>query len=46
MIVDAARDLKRLPTYAKEHGDIVSSAEMEAEDAIVATIRAAFPAPR
>ncbi len=43
VIIDAARDLKHLPTYAKEHGDIVSSADMEAEDAIVATIRAAFP---
>jgi len=43
VIIDAARDLKRLPTFAKEHGDIVSSADMEAEDAIVATIRAAFP---
>ena len=44
IIVDAARDLKRLPTFSKEHGDIVSGADMEAEDAIVATLRAAFPA--
>ena len=43
IIVDAARDLKRLPTFSKEHGDIVSGADMEAEDAIVATLRAAFP---
>ena len=35
--VDAARDLKRLPTFSKEHGDIVSGADMEAEDAIIAT---------
>ena len=46
VIVDAARDLKRLPTFAKEHGNIVSSADMEAEDAIIATIRAAFPETR
>ena len=44
IIIDAARDLKRLPTFSKEHGDIVSGADMEAEDAIVATLRAAFPA--
>ncbi len=43
VVIDAARDLKRLPSFSKDHGDIVSSAEMEAEDAIVATIRAAFP---
>lgn len=43
VIVDAARDLKRLPAHAKEHGEIASSASTEAENAIVATIRAAFP---
>lgn len=43
IVVDAARDLKRLPTFSKQHGDIVSGADMEAEDAIVATLRAAFP---
>jgi myo-inositol-1(or 4)-monophosphatase len=43
VIVDAARDLKRLPAHAKEHGEIVIAAANEAEDAIVATIRAAFP---
>ncbi len=43
VIVDAARDLKRLPSFSKEHGDIVSSADSDAEDAIVATLRAAFP---
>jgi myo-inositol-1(or 4)-monophosphatase len=43
VIIDAARDLKRLPSHAKEHGDIVTAADSEAEDAIVATIRAAFP---
>ncbi len=43
IIIDAARDLKRLPSHAKEHGDIVTATDAEAEDAIVATIRAAFP---
>ncbi len=43
VVADAARDLKRLPTFSKEHGDIVSTADVEAEDAIVATIRGAFP---
>ena len=43
MIVDAARDLKRLPTFSKEHGEIAASAGDEARAAIVATIGAAFP---
>ncbi len=43
VVTDAARDLKRLPTFSKGHGEIVSTADVEAEDAIVATIRAAFP---
>ena len=43
VIVDAARDLKRLPAHSKEHADIVSAADNEAENAIVATVRAAFP---
>ncbi len=43
IIVDAARDLKRLPASSKEHADIASSADSDAEDAIVATLRAAFP---
>ena len=43
VITDAARDLVRLPTYSKDHGDIVSTADVEAEDAIVATLRTAFP---
>jgi len=41
--VDASRDLRRLPTFSKEHGDIVSSADSDAESAIRATIAAAFP---
>ncbi len=43
VVVDAARDLKRLPAHAKEHADIAAAADTEAENAIVATIRAAFP---
>src|SRR5439155_26961059 len=43
VIVDAARDLKRLTSHASDHGDIASAADNEAENAIVATIRAAFP---
>jgi len=40
---DAARDLRRLPSFSKEQGSVVSTADIEAEDAIIATIRAAFP---
>jgi myo-inositol-1(or 4)-monophosphatase len=43
VINDASRDLKRLPTFSREHGEIVSSADTEAEQAIIATISAAFP---
>lgn len=43
IVVDAARDLRRQRAFSKEHAKIVSAAEMEAEDAIVAGIRGAFP---
>jgi len=43
VIVDAARDLKRLPSHAKAHRDIVTNADAAAENAIIATLRAAFP---
>jgi myo-inositol-1(or 4)-monophosphatase len=43
VLSDAAHDLKRLPAFSKEHGDIVSAADAEAENAIVTTILAAFP---
>jgi myo-inositol-1(or 4)-monophosphatase len=43
VIVDAARDLRRLPTFSREHGDIVEAANEDAQKAIVATISAAFP---
>jgi len=43
VIVDAGRDLKRLPAHSRDQSEIVASAESEAENAIVATLRAAFP---
>lgn len=43
VIGDASRDLKRLPTFSKGHGEIVSAAGKESGQAIVATISAAFP---
>ncbi|HVF65372.1 MAG TPA: inositol monophosphatase family protein [Casimicrobiaceae bacterium] len=43
VIGDASRDLKRLPTFSREHGEIVTNASAEAMQAVVATIHAAFP---
>ena len=43
VIVDASRDLRRLPTYSREHADIVTAASADADSAIRATISAAFP---
>ncbi|HVN33633.1 MAG TPA: inositol monophosphatase family protein [Casimicrobiaceae bacterium] len=43
VILDAARDLRRSPSHAKDHGDIATDAQAEAENAIIATLRAAFP---
>ena len=43
VIVDAGRDLKRRPAHATDGGDIATATDNEAENAIVATIRAAFP---
>ena len=43
VISDAAHDLKRLPTFSKERGEIVSAAAAEAKNAIVTTLSAAFP---
>jgi myo-inositol-1(or 4)-monophosphatase len=43
VLSDAAHDLKRLPAFSKEHGDIASAADSEAENAIVTTLLAAFP---
>jgi myo-inositol-1(or 4)-monophosphatase len=43
VIVDAARDLRRLPAHAKDHAEIADNADTEAENAIIATLRAAFP---
>ena len=43
VLVDVSRDLKRRPSHAKDHADIVSNADTEAENAMIATLRAAFP---
>jgi len=43
IVVDAGRDLGRLPSHVKVQGDIVSAADAEAENVIAATLRAAFP---
>ena len=43
VIEDAARDLKRLPAFSKEHADIVAATAAEAESAIGATLSGAFP---
>ncbi len=43
VLVDVSRDLKRRPSHAKVHADIVSNADTEAENAMIATLRAAFP---
>lgn len=46
VLVNAARDLKRLPTFSKEHDEIASAASDETRAAIVATLGAAFPEHR
>jgi myo-inositol-1(or 4)-monophosphatase len=43
IVLDAGRDLGRLPSHVKVQGDIVSATDAEAENVIVATLRAAFP---
>jgi len=43
VITDATRDLRRLPAFSKEQRDIAINAESEAENAVIATIAAAFP---
>ena len=43
VIEDAARDLKRLATLSREHREIVSAADAEAENAIATTLLGAFP---
>jgi myo-inositol-1(or 4)-monophosphatase len=42
VIIDAGRDLRRLPSHMKAQ-DLVVETNGEAEDAIVATLRSAFP---
>jgi myo-inositol-1(or 4)-monophosphatase len=44
IVVDAARDLKRLAGHATGHAEIAATARTDAEKAIVTTLRAAFPA--
>jgi len=43
LLVDVSRDLKRRPSHAKDHADLVGNADAEAENAMIATLRAAFP---
>ena len=43
VLVDVSRDLKRRPSHARDQADIVSNADTEAENAMIATLRAAFP---
>jgi myo-inositol-1(or 4)-monophosphatase len=43
VLVDAARDLKRMPSHAREQAGIALTADTDAENAIIATLRAAFP---
>lgn len=43
VIDDAARDLRRLPAHAANRDDIVANAAVEAENAMIATLRTAFP---
>jgi myo-inositol-1(or 4)-monophosphatase len=43
VIVDAERDLKRLPSHVKGQRDLAAVTNAEAASAIVATIHAAFP---
>src|SRR5260221_122883 len=43
VLVDVSRDLKRRPSHAKDHADIVMNADTEAENAMIATLRAAHP---
>jgi myo-inositol-1(or 4)-monophosphatase len=43
VLVDAARDLKRRPAHAKDQAEVASNADAEAENAMIATLRAAFP---
>jgi len=43
VIADAAEDLRHLPAFSGEQGEIASAADREAENAIVTTLAAAFP---
>jgi myo-inositol-1(or 4)-monophosphatase len=43
VIEDAARDLKRLPGFSREHAEIAASASTEAEAAMATALSAGFP---
>jgi myo-inositol-1(or 4)-monophosphatase len=43
VIIDASRDLRRLPTFSREHAEIVASASTDARSAIRASLCAAYP---
>jgi myo-inositol-1(or 4)-monophosphatase len=43
VVIDASRDLRRLPSFSREHSDIVSSATADARNAIRASLQAAYP---
>jgi myo-inositol-1(or 4)-monophosphatase len=43
VLEDAARDLRRLPMHATSRAELVTAADADAENAVIATLRAAFP---
>jgi myo-inositol-1(or 4)-monophosphatase len=43
VLEDAARDLRRLPVHASSRAELVTAADADAENAVIATLRAAFP---
>jgi myo-inositol-1(or 4)-monophosphatase len=43
VLEDAARDLKRLPAHARSRAELASAADVDAENAVIATLRSAFP---
>ena len=43
VLEDAARDLRRLPVHATSRAELVTAADADAENAVIATLRAAFP---
>ena len=43
VLEDAARDLRRLPMHSTSRTELVTAADADAENAVIATLRAAFP---